>query len=156
MDFEKREGLSQIGQIAVPISDLERAVSFYRDQLGIDFLFQVPNMAFFDCSGVRLMLALPEDGESNRGSSILYFRTDDIQATARQMADRGTKFVADPHLVAKMEDHDLWMAFFEDSEGNSMALMSEVREGPNRTAGEGPVERGKHGAEEQHGTDTIH
>ncbi len=136
MESEKREGLSQIGQIAVPVSDLDRAVSFYREQLDLDFLFRVPNMAFFDCNGVRLMLGLPEDGESSRGCSILYFNTDDIETTARQMAERGTKFVADPHLVAKLEDHDLWMAFFEDSEGNTMALMSEVREASDRTAGQ--------------------
>ena len=119
--------LNEIGQIAVTVSDLDRAVKFYRDNLGLEFLFQVPNMAFFNCAGVRLMLSLPEGEDINLGSSIIYFRVADIQEMAQSMADRGTSFKSIPHLVAKMKDHDLWMAFFEDSEGNTMALMSEVR-----------------------------
>ncbi len=122
-------GLSKIGQIAVTVHDLDRAVAFYRDRVGLPFQFQVPNMAFFDCDGVRLMLGLPEDedGDGEQGSSILYFRVDEIQSAAQALDERGVEFVSEPHLVAQMEDHELWMAFFKDSEGNTMALMSEVR-----------------------------
>jgi methylmalonyl-CoA/ethylmalonyl-CoA epimerase len=120
--------LNKIGQIAVTVSDLDRAFKFYRDNLGLEFLFQVPNMAFFNCAGVRLMLSLPEGEDINRGNSIIYFRVTDIEEMAQIIADRGTSFKTAPHLVAKMKDHNLWMAFFEDSEGNTMALMSEVRE----------------------------
>lgn len=122
-----REALNGIGQIAVTVSNLDRAVEFYQENLGLDFLFQVPTMAFFDCAGIRLMLSLPESENTKRGSSIIYFRVADIEATTQAMVATGTRFKAEPHLVAEMEDHDLWMAFFEDSEGNTMALMSEVR-----------------------------
>jgi predicted enzyme related to lactoylglutathione lyase len=125
----ERYGLNEIGQIAVTVSDLDRAVKFYREILRLDFLFQVPGMAFFNCSGVRLMLSLPESSDRNHSSSIIYFRVDDIQAMSQAIAIRGMNFKTTPHLVAEMEDHDLWMAFFEDSEGNTMALMSEVRKG---------------------------
>lgn len=121
-------GLSRIGQIAVNIHDLERAVAFYRDALGMTLLFQVPpKMAFFDAAGIRLMLSLPETPEFNHPGSILYYKVDDIQGTHATLRDRGVKFRTEPHLVAKMPDHELWMAFFEDSEENLLALMSEVR-----------------------------
>jgi predicted enzyme related to lactoylglutathione lyase len=121
-------GLSRIGQIAVNIHDLDRAVAFYRDALGMTLLFQAPpKMAFFDAGGIRLMLSLPETQEFNHPSSILYFKVDDIQGTHAALKDRGVQFRTEPHLVAKMPDHELWMAFFEDSEENLLALMSEVR-----------------------------
>jgi methylmalonyl-CoA/ethylmalonyl-CoA epimerase len=119
--------LGKIGQVAVPIRDLRRAVDFYRDQLGMKFLFEVPKMAFFDCQGVRLLLSLPENEGDHRQSSILYFSVPDINAAFRELVNRGVNFTSEPHLIAKMPDHDLWMAFFEDSEGNTLALMSEVR-----------------------------
>jgi len=119
--------LNTIGQVSVPVENLSRAVAFYRDQLGLPFLFEVPGMAFFDCHPTRLMLSLPEAQGEPAGSSILYFLTDDIQAAAHELADRGVEFLQPPHLVAKMTDHDLWMAFFVDSEANTMALMAEAR-----------------------------
>jgi methylmalonyl-CoA/ethylmalonyl-CoA epimerase len=119
--------LGSIGQIAVNVQDLERAVGFYRDRLGLPFLMEVPGMAFFDCGGTRLMLGLPESEEYDHAASILYFRVDDIGATHAALTERGVDFRREPHLIAKMPDHDLWMAFFYDSEGNTMALMSEVR-----------------------------
>jgi predicted enzyme related to lactoylglutathione lyase len=125
-ESQDHSSLSEIGQIAVRVSDLDRALKFYRDNLGLPFLFQVPGMAFFDCAGVRLLLGLPENGEAKKENSIIYFRVADIDAAKQAMDDRGTNFTSEPHLVARMEDHDLWMAFFEDSEGNTMALMSEV------------------------------
>lgn len=118
-------GLSQIGQIALNVHDLERAVAFYRDKLGMKHLFTVPKMAFFECGGIRLMLGLPEKPEFDHPSSIIYFKVDDIQIAFRALSSRGVSFEGDPHLVAKMPTHDLWMAFFRDSENNLFALMSE-------------------------------
>lgn len=120
-------GLAQIGQIAVNVHDLERSVVFYRDTLGMQFLFQVPNMAFFDCDGVRLMLSIAEQPEFDHPSSIVYFKVDDLDAAFATLSRRGVVFEDKPHLIAKMPDHELWMAFFRDSEANMLALMSEVR-----------------------------
>lgn len=120
-------GLSRLGQIAVTARDLDRAEAFYRDAVGLRFLFRVPNLVFFDCSGVRLLLSTPEKPEFDHPSSILYFAVDDLQTAHRTLHDRGVHFTDDPHLIAEMPDHDLWMAFFEDSEGNTLALMSEAR-----------------------------
>lgn len=118
-------GLSQIGQIALNVHDLERAIAFYRDKLGMKHLFTVPKMAFFECGGIRLMLGLPEKPEFDHPSSIIYFNVDDIQAAFGTLSSRGVLFEGKPHLVAKMPTHDLWMAFFRDSENNLFALMSE-------------------------------
>lgn len=118
--------LSTIGQIALTTRDLAPAVEFYRDKLGVRFLFQAPNMAFFDCGGVRLMLGPPE-GTKDSFNSILYFKVDDIQAAAETLKARGVVFEREPQLVAKMPDHDLWLAFFRDPEGNVLALMCEMK-----------------------------
>ena len=118
-------GLARIGQIAVTVKDIDRAIAFYRDALGMRFLFQVLNMAFFDCGGIRLMLSLPE--KSGEGySSIVYYKVDRIQQAFETLSSRGVPFEGTPHLIAKMPDHDLWMAFFRDPDGNLLALMSEV------------------------------
>jgi len=120
-------GIVGIGQIAVVVHDLEKAVHFYRDSLGLKLLFEVPpKMAFFDCGGVRLMLSLPEKPEFDHPSSILYFKVSDIQAAHEIMKGRGVRFEAGPHLVARMEQHDLWLAFFRDPDDNTLALMGEV------------------------------
>ena len=119
--------ITSIGQIAVPVGDLPRAVKFYRDVLGLNFVFEVSGMAFFNCGGVRLMLNARDESQSPHGS-IIYYKTDDIQATAADLKSHDVKFEAQPHLVAKMPDHDLWMAFIRDSEDNLVALMSEVRQ----------------------------
>ncbi|MBI2924083.1 MAG: VOC family protein [Verrucomicrobia bacterium] len=118
--------LSKIGQISVTVHDLERATAFYRDTLGVKHLFTVPKMAFFDCDGVRLMLAVPEKPEFDHPSSILYFKVDDIQAAHETLVSRGVRFDLNPTLIAPMATHDLWMAFFRDTENNLLALMSEV------------------------------
>ncbi|MFN0072725.1 MAG: VOC family protein [Chloroflexota bacterium] len=118
----------RIGQIAVTVKDLERAITFYRDVLGLDFLFQAPpSMAFFNCGGIRLLLGVPEGPEHDHPASIIYYRVDDIQTAHAGMVARGAESTGDPHLVAKMPDHDLWMAFIKDTEGNTLGLMSEVR-----------------------------
>ena len=118
-------GLTNLGQILMPVKDLARALAFYRDTLGIRFLFEVPRMAFFDLDGVRLMLA-EQDEEANHPGSILYYRVDDIQAATASLGERGATCAQEPSLIAEMEDHDLWMAFFQDSEGTHLAIMSEV------------------------------
>jgi catechol 2,3-dioxygenase-like lactoylglutathione lyase family enzyme len=119
-------GLRQLGQIAVTVCDLDRAVAFHRDALGMPFLFRVPNLAFFDCDGVRLMLTAPEGPEFDHPSSVLYVRVDDLDAAHATLRTRGVTFDDEPHLIATMPDHELWMAFFRDSERNILALMSEV------------------------------
>ena len=100
-------------------------MAFYRDKLGMKHLFTVPKMAFFDCGGVRLMLAVPEKPEFDHPSSILYFKVEAVQKAHEALGSRGVPFEAKPHLVAKMPNYDLWMAFFRDSENNLLALMSE-------------------------------
>lgn len=119
--------LAQIGQINVSVHDLQRATTFYRDTLEMDFLFQVPNLAFFDCAGIRLLLDVPEDPAFDHPSSIIYFLVEDIHGQTAALHDRGVEVTAEPALIAKMPDHDLWMVFFKDSEGNTLALMEEVR-----------------------------
>ena len=118
-------GLSRVGQIFMPVGELSRAIAFYRDILGMKFLFEVPRMAFFDLDGIRLMLGEREDDSTNPGS-ILYYPVDDLPAAHSILSERDVTFDLEPTLIAEMEDHDLWMAFFHDSEGNQLALMSEV------------------------------
>lgn len=121
-------GISRIGQIAINASDVERAATFYQDVLGLKLLFKAgPGLAFFDCGGVRLMLTRPEKPEFDHPSSILYFAVPDIQAAHARMKEKGVHFEDEPHLIARMPDHDLWMVFFRDSEENLMGLMSEVK-----------------------------
>ena len=121
-------GLSQIGQISVPVRDIPRAVAFYRDTLGMRFLFQPSsNLAFFMCGDVRLMLDKPEDAEFQNHSSVIYYKVEDIQAWFAKLKERSVKMVDEPHLIARMPDHELWMTFFRDPEENLLALMSEVR-----------------------------
>lgn len=118
-----------IGQIAVTAYDLPRAVRFYRDTLGLRFLFEAPKLAFFDAGGVRLMLSPPEGAEHDHPASVIYYRAADIQAATTRLKQRGAECISEPHLIAKLPDHDLWMAFFRDTEGNTLALMSELRAG---------------------------
>jgi methylmalonyl-CoA/ethylmalonyl-CoA epimerase len=122
---ENRPLVSALGQIALTVTNLPRAIQFYRDTLGLKFLFEASNMAFFDCGGVRLMLTKSEQPESTY-SSIIYYRTDDIQQASEQLLSRNVVFEAPARMIAKMPDHELWMAFFRDTEGNLLALMSEV------------------------------
>ncbi len=121
-------GLSRIGQIAMTARDLDRAIRFYRDTLGIPFLFTAPpQLAFFDCAGVRLLLDVPQDPEFAHPGSIVYFSVTDIQETHRLLVSRGVGFRQEPHLLARLPDREVWMAFFDDTEGNTLALMSEPR-----------------------------
>ena len=120
--------LSAIGQIAMVVKDVRRAVEFYRDSLGLPLLFQAPpSLAFFDCGGVRLMLSPAERPEFDHPGSVLYFTVNDVDEAHRTLTARGVDFREPPHLIAKMPDHELWMAFFRDTEGNTLALMEERR-----------------------------
>ena len=119
-------GIQTLGQVFVPAQELDRAVAFYRDILGMRFLFTAPpSMAFFDLGGVRLMLGEGEESQKP-GGSILYYKISDIDGAHETLVARGVTFDVGPHFVADMGDHELWMAFFKDSEQNQLALMSEV------------------------------
>ena len=118
-------GLSSIGQIFIRAKDLDRAVRFYRDTLGMVFLFQAPpQMAFFKCGEVSVMVGVPEQPELDHAASIVYYLVPDIAAAHAALRDRGVEFAVEPHLVHRAPDHDLWLAEFRDSEGNVLALMS--------------------------------
>jgi methylmalonyl-CoA/ethylmalonyl-CoA epimerase len=120
-------GITHLGQIAINVKDPDRAAAFYQDKLGLKLLFKAPpGLAFFDCGGVRLMLARAEKPEFDHPSSVLYFAVADIQAAYGKLKESGVHFEDEPHLIAKMPAHDLWMTFFRDTEGNLLALMSEV------------------------------
>jgi methylmalonyl-CoA/ethylmalonyl-CoA epimerase len=120
-------GITRLGQIAINVKDVERAAAFYQDVLGLKLLFKAPpGLAFFDCGGVRLMLDRGEKPEFDHPSSVLYFAVPDIQSAYSKLKDRGVHVEDDPHVIAKMPTHDLWMTFFRDSENNLLALMSEV------------------------------
>ncbi|MEO8193060.1 MAG: VOC family protein [Gemmatimonadales bacterium] len=118
--------LSTIGQIAIIVKDLERAKTFYRDTLGLRFLFDAPELAFFDAGGVRLMLGKAERAEFDHPGSILYYKVADIVGAHHALAEKGVTVEHEPRLVAPMPDHDLWLSFYKDPEGNYFALMSEV------------------------------
>lgn len=120
--------LGAIGQIAMNAKDVDRATAFYRDTLKLPFLFRFGDLSFFNCDGIRLMLGKAEKPEFDHPGSVLYFRVQDIRATHRDLVSGGVSFEGEPHLIARMPDHELWMAFFKDSEGNTLALMSEIRQ----------------------------
>lgn len=126
MTTAPESAITGVRQIGLTVSDVARAIPFYRDALGLPFLFSAgPNLAFLDIGGVRLMLAAPE-GEFTPGlSSIIYLKVADITAAQAAMAARGVTFTAEPHLVAPMPDHDLWLSAFRDPDGNHLALMCE-------------------------------
>ena len=127
MTTEPAVRLSSLLQIAVRVHNVDRAVAFYRDVLGLPFLFRAGNLAFFDLDGVRLLLDIPEDagGEFDHAGSILYFRVPDVPAAHASLKARGVEFVSDPHIVHRDDRHELWMAFFRDGEDNVHALSEE-------------------------------
>lgn len=130
MTLTSEFGLSAIEQIAINVKDVDRAVAFYRDQLGMKHLFSAPpNLAFFDCDGIRLMLSPPPKPEFDHPASIIYFKVDDIQQAYATLADRGVQFEEKPSFVADMGAYDLWLASFRDSENNLLALMGHVPKG---------------------------
>lgn len=119
---------SRIGQIAVVCKDVQRAKAFYKDVLGLPHSFDAgPNLSFFNCGGVRLMLTTAERPEDDHLSSILYYQIENIEAVQTDLAAKGVNFVNLPHMIAKMPDHELWLSELRDSEGNALALMEEKR-----------------------------
>ena len=117
---------ARIRQIAIVCKDVARARDFYRDTLGLKHLFDAgPTLSFLEVGGVRLMLS-PAEGEAS-GTSVLYFFVSDIRSVASDLAKRGVRFLGQPHVIAKMPDHELWLSEFRDSEDNVMALMEEKR-----------------------------
>jgi methylmalonyl-CoA/ethylmalonyl-CoA epimerase len=123
-------GIEGIAQIAFTVADLTEAKAFYQETLGLKFLFDAGDMAFFQCGPVRLMLGRSEKEMSSEGT-IVYFRVSDLEATSSSLEARGVHFLQKPHLVARMKSHDLWMAFVKDPAGNTLGLMSEVGRTPS-------------------------
>lgn len=123
---ESAFGLDSIRQIAVNVQDVERATAFYRDVLGMRFLFAAPGLAFFDCGGVRLMLTRAERADLDHPASLLYYGVDDIAAARDTLVARGAVFEEEPRVVHRTDTYDLWIGALRDSENNLVAIMREV------------------------------
>jgi catechol 2,3-dioxygenase-like lactoylglutathione lyase family enzyme len=127
--------LNQIGQIALAVADVDRAEAFYGGTLGLRKLYRFGDLTFFDCAGVRLMIEKANAPENIGRASVIYFRCADISLAVRELTQRGVTFTHNPQLIAKMDDHDLWMAFFVDPDGHTLALMQEAPKGYAPPAG---------------------
>ncbi len=121
--------LNQIGQVALPVTDTDRSVAFYEGVIGLRYLYRFGDLAFFDCAGVRLLLDKVADPVGFRPQGCLYFRCADIALTVAELERRGAVFTLGPHRIARMDDHDLWMAFFTDPDGHTLAVMQEAPRG---------------------------
>ncbi|PLT29537.1 VOC family protein [Peribacillus deserti] len=119
--------IKNVGQIGIPVKDINRALDFYKDKLGLSLLFNTDIMAFFECDGLRLMLTLPEKEEFAHSSSVIYFQVANIKDTYERLVGKEVIFIDEPHVVAKMGQTETWMVFFKDTEGNTHAFMSEVQ-----------------------------
>ncbi|WP_312476497.1 VOC family protein [Neobacillus sp.] len=119
--------IQKVGQIGVPVKELDKAIHFYKDKLGLSLLFNSDSMAFFECNGLRLLLSLPEKEEYAHSSSVIYFQVENIKETYENLIGKEVTFIDEPHIVAKMGQMETWMTFFKDTEGNTHALMSEVQ-----------------------------
>jgi methylmalonyl-CoA/ethylmalonyl-CoA epimerase len=119
--------LQKIGQIGVPVKDLNRALDFYKEKLNLSLLFNTDCMAFFDCNELRLLLSLPEKEEFAYSSSVIYFQVENIKDAYENLLGKEVTFIDEPHVVAKMGQSETWMTFFKDTEGNTHALISEVQ-----------------------------
>jgi methylmalonyl-CoA/ethylmalonyl-CoA epimerase len=118
---------AKVAQLLVPVEDFDGGVAFYRDTLGIRFLFSAPpQMAFFDCGGVRLLVGVTPAGQKAQRGSAIYFRVADIHAVHSSLKSKGVDFKAEPHVVHRTPGTELWLAEFVDPYGNQLALMSEV------------------------------
>ena len=119
--------LDPIGQISVFVDDVDAAERFYAETLGLRKLYRFGDLLFFACADVRLFI----DKDTNRAgkSSIVYFRVPDLQLVMAALVERGVSFIEQPNRIAEMEDHDLWMTFFKDPAGNTLALMQEAPRG---------------------------
>lgn len=119
--------IQKVEQIGVPVKDLDTAINFYKEKLGLSLLFHTDSMAFFECNGLRLFLSLPEKEEFAQSSSVIYFQVEKMKETYEDLLSKGIIFIDEPHIVAKMGQTETWMTFFKDTEGNTHALMSEVQ-----------------------------
>jgi len=119
--------LGRIGQIALTVHDMDRAIAFWRDTVGLKFLFQAPNVAFFDVAGVRLMLGSAESPDVKPAGTVLYFEVEDLDRAFESLRERGAAVAkgGEPHFIANLGQKELWMAFLLDPDGNVFALMSE-------------------------------
>lgn len=118
--------IKRVGQVSIPVHNIEKSVTFYKEKLGLLVLYEGENMALLECSGLRLILSLPEKAEFDHPSSIIYFEVQDIQMAYERLLEKGIAFTQKPHCIAKMENIETWMAFFRDPDGNTQAIMSEV------------------------------
>ena len=119
------EGLSALRQISYVVNDVQRMSEYFENTLRIKKLFDAPGMSFFDLDGVRLMMTLPADNNAHLGNSVLYFATTDIDASVAALKSAGVVFEREPFMVARMPDHEFWLAFFRDPENNLLALSCE-------------------------------
>ena len=128
MAMNTEHKLSEIGQIAITVSDVSKALTFYGDVLGLAFLFSAgPDLAFLSAGGIRIMLTTPQGAGKVGSNSILYFKVTDITATHSTIVERGATNERAPQLAAKMPDHELWIGFIRDPDGNLIGLMEERR-----------------------------
>jgi methylmalonyl-CoA/ethylmalonyl-CoA epimerase len=120
------DGPLAVGQLAIPVADLQRALGFYRDVLGLRFLFEAPpDLAFLDCGGVRIMLTRPQGNEPSPAAGVIYYRVGDLDAAYTTLRDRGAMFLDRPHRIARLPDHELWMTFLHDPDNHLVGLMAE-------------------------------
>ncbi|MEX1033587.1 MAG: VOC family protein [Cellvibrionaceae bacterium] len=120
-------GIQSIGQIAIAVSDIQKATEFYRDILGLPLLLEAPpGLAFFDCGGVRLMVTTRQGSEEDHNTSVVYYKVADIEVTTEALKQRGVSFVREPQMTAKMEDHELWIGFLRDPDETLIGIMAEV------------------------------
>lgn len=124
-----RLNLDHIGQIGMSVADVDRAEAFYGDVVGLRKLYRFGDLVFFDCAGVRLMIEKSLDAHKIAASSVIYFKCADIGLAKAELEKRGALFTDDPHRIAAMEDHDLWMCFFQDPDDHLLALMMEAPKG---------------------------
>lgn len=129
MTVAGRVGVQGVAQVSVNARELARAVAFYRDALELPLLFEIPGAAFFDCGGVRLMVATPERPELDHPGSILYYRVAAVESAFATLVERGARPEGEPHLIGRMGEMEIWMAFLRDPEGNLFALTEERRAG---------------------------
>ena len=126
--MNKEPKLSDIRQIAITVNDVGTALPFYRDVLGLPFLFRpAPTLAFLAAGSVRIMLSTPQGAGTVGHNSTLYFSVTDIAATHAAIVARGARNERDPQFAAKMPDHELWIGFVRDPDGNLIGLMEEKR-----------------------------
>lgn len=118
--------IQKIGQIGIPVKNLDRAIPFYQEQLGLPLLFNTETMAFFDCDGVRLLLSIPESEQFAHPSSVIYFQVEKMKEKYEELLAKGVSFLDEPHVVAKVGQTETWMTFFRDTEDNVLAFISEV------------------------------